>query len=111
MTSIDSVDLKHTVESELALLGLVAERVDAYRFGDGEWSVTLCVRGRTFEIGRVHRDGWCCSESTEGRKKEFVSPDVRVTSRDDDRLRKEGLATVRYAIQHPDFQGVTPHII
>jgi hypothetical protein len=111
MMSIDSPELKHTVESELTLLGLVADRVEAHRFGDGEWSVTLCVQGRTFELGWVHRDGWCCWESTEGRKKEFVSPDVRVTTRDHDRLRKEGLATVRYAIEHPDFQGVTRPII
>lgn len=111
MMSIDSSELKLTVESELALLGLVADRVEAYRFGDGEWSVMLCAQGRTFLIGWIHRDGWCCCESTEGREKEFVSPDVRVTSRDHDRLRKEGLVTVRYAIEHPDFQGVTRPII
>ena len=111
MQPVVSDELKHTVESELALLGLVADRVDAYRFGDREWSVTLHVQGRTFAIGWVHRDGWCCSESTEGQRKDFVSPDVRVTKRDHDRLRKEGLATIRYAVAHPDFQGVTRPVI
>jgi hypothetical protein len=52
------------------------------------------------------REGFFCWESTKGRKKIFVDHDAAKFGHPD-RLLKESFGIIRYAIDHPEFEGIT----
>ena len=106
-----SEELRSTVERELQEFGLQGDAVEVLRESDREWSVSLSVAGRQFEIGCEARDGFFCFERTPGKNKDFAAQDCGRIFGAEDRLRREGLSVVRYAIDHPDFMGVTRPVI
>jgi len=107
---ISPEELKSAVARELLVCGLAAEECEAFGGDDRDWSVRLQIRGRRFEIGSEMREGFFCWESTEGRKKIFVEYDVAKFGHPD-RLLRESFGIIRYAIDHPEFDGITRKVI
>lgn len=104
-------EIEARVRRELAEVGLAP---DCFHVEHGEgiaWWVELEVRGRRFSLGLVQRDGFSCEETTEGRRIDFTSHVDQPIFGHPDRLRLAGLRLVRYAVDNPEFRGVTRPVI
>lgn len=99
------------MREDLAELGLRPERIEL-RVGDGfYWWLTINIAGRRFSLGQMRRDGFFCEEITESQKANFIAGADEPVLGGEDRLRREGLRLVRYALEHPEFRGVVRPVI
>jgi len=99
------------VRQELAQVGIAAAQLEILTDDWILWWIKIEVAGRRFSIGWVHRDGFFCEETTEGRKIDFTAHVGQPVFGREDRLRFEALKLVRYALDHPEFRGFVRPVI
>lgn len=104
-------EIEVAIRSELHALGITAESINAQADGVDEWSATIRIADRTFEIGSETREGFFCWENTKDAKKNLVFADCGRISGSQNRLRRHGLEIIRYAVEHPEFEGATTPVI
>lgn len=98
-----ALEIEVAIRSELLALGITADSINAQADGVDEWSATIRIADRTFEIGSEPCEGFFCWESTKDAKKNFVSVDSGRIWGSQNRLRRHGLEIIRYAVEHPEF--------
>jgi hypothetical protein len=98
-----ALEIEVAIRSELLALGITADSVNAHADRVDEWSATIRIAERTFEIGSKKREGFFCCESTRDATKSFVLADCGKISGSQNRLRRHGLEIIRYAVEHPEF--------
>ncbi len=103
--------IKWAIHAELAALGICADNIEANATSADDWTASIHIAGRKFEVGSEPREGFFCWESTEGRTKNFVASDCGAIRGDQNRLRKSGLDMIYYAIAHPEFSGTGSPIV
>ena len=104
-------ELEAIVREELAELGLVPDRIELRVDDMFPWWLTIEIAGRRFSLGQMRHDGFFCEEITESQKANFIAGADEPVLGGEDRLRREGLRLVRYAVEHPEFRGVVRPVI
>ena len=109
--SKSSLEIEVAIRHELSALGLQAESITARAERVDDWSATIRIAERTFEIGCEAREGFFCWESTSGKKKNFIYSDCGRIAGNQNQLRRRALETIRFAIDHPECEGATYPVV
>ena len=106
-----SQNLESLIHRALDEVGLRADRIAWPESERADWHVRIHCGSRRFEIGSDRREGFFCREITEGRHRNFVYGDGGPIFHPAEQMCREGLRKIKYALDHPEFEGATYPVI